>query len=119
MKKNINIEDEKLKDLLSGTRLKASDNLKYRIMQQIETEVALSKKVTTKKHESVLGNFFSIYGIAYALIIIIGISLYMSGGEESLLSDSFFGIAILIIVVGSAVLAITYFDSQRQYKRKE
>lgn len=118
MKQNINIGDEKLRDLLSGTRLKASDNLKYRIMQQIETEATLSKKISKNKRESVLGNFFSIYGVVYAIIFVLGVSLYFTGGKDSLLSGGFFATAILIISVGSAFLVITYFDTKRQFKKK-
>lgn len=117
MKKNINIEDEKLKDLLSGTKLKASDNLKYRIMQQIETESALSKKVKVNKRESILGNFFSVYGIVYALIILLGGAFYLNGGKDSLLSPSFFGLVILLITVGSAFFIITLLDTRRLQKK--
>lgn len=120
MKQNINKDDEILKELLSGTKLKASDNLKYRIMQQVETETALSrKKAKSNGGESVLGNLLSVYGVVYALLFIIGGAFYFLYGKDSLLSSSFLSLAILIITVGSAFLAITFIDNRRQMHRKE
>lgn len=120
MKQNVNIEDEKIKSLLLGTKISASDNLKYRIMQQIESEKALARKnVKVPQRESVLGNFFSIYGVVYAIIAVFAAGLYFTSGKDSLMSSSFFGVAILVVVVGSAFLAITMIDNRRFLKKKE
>ena len=59
---NINISDNQLKEILTETKIKAGENLKYRIMQQIETEKALAPQ-KTKNSIPLIGNMFSIFGI--------------------------------------------------------
>ena len=115
-----NIQDEKIKELLSGTKLKASDNLKYRIMQQIQTESALSKKkIKAKSSESVWSNLIPVLGVMYILIVILGIGVYFTLGQEGLISPTFFALIIMIVTVCSAFLAITFYDNKRKVKHKE
>ena len=68
--KKQDMQDDKIKDLLSGTKIKAGENLKFRIMQQIETENALSRKKVTNTRP-ILGNMLTIFGVMYLLIAIV------------------------------------------------
>lgn len=110
-----NIQDDKLKDLLAGTNVKAGENLKYRIMKQIETEKALSHK-KVKSTRPLVGNTITTLGIIYILIAIIGASAFFTGGKEALSSVSFFAPAILIASAGSIFWMISVFDERRRSK---
>lgn len=113
-------QDDKLKDLLSGTKLKASENLKYRIMQQIETESALSrKKVKAPKAQPLIGSMVTIFGVMYALIILVALGVYLTAGSDALLSGVFYLPAILIASVCGIFWMITTLDERRKNKRVE
>lgn len=120
MEKDIknNIEDSRFRDLLSETRLEASKNLKFRIMQQIETENALSKQ-NAAKSRSGFGNILSILGVMYALIAILGIGIYFSYGTEALRSPALYMPLILIASACSVFLLISTFDDRRHYNHKK
>lgn len=120
MEKDIrnNIQDKRFRDLLSGTKLEASDNLKFRIMQQIETEKALSKQKTSKTRSG-FGNILSILVIMYSLIAVLAISVYLTSGSEALKSPSLYMPLILITSVCSVFLLISTFDDRRHYKHKK
>ncbi|MFV0535869.1 MAG: hypothetical protein ACK5M3_00690 [Dysgonomonas sp.] len=112
-----NMHDDKLKDLLFGTNVKAGENLKYRIMQQIETEKALShKKVNSSR--PLVGNTITILGVIYILIAIVGVSTFFTGGKEALNSISFLAPIILIASAGSIFWMISVFDERRRSKHK-
>ncbi len=118
MEKDIknNTEDSRFRDLLSGTRLEASDNLKVRIMQQIETEKALTKQ--NAKARSGLGNIISILGVMYTLIGILGTGIYITYGSQALRLPSLYMPIILITSVCSVFLLISTFDDKRHYNHK-
>lgn len=120
MEKDIknNIEDNQFRDLLSGTRLEASDNLKFRIMQQIETEKALSKQKATKTRSG-FGNIVTILGVMYSLIVVLGIGVYYTYGSEALRSPALFMPLILITSACSVFLLISTFDDKRHYNHKK
>ena len=120
MEKDIknNIEDSQFRDLLSGTRLEASDNLKFRIMQQIGTEKALSKQQASKTRSG-FGNILSILGVMYSLIAILGIGVYFTYGSEALTSPSLYMPFILITSACSVFLFISTFDDRRHSKHKK
>lgn len=113
---NINMQDDKLKALLSGTKIKASDNLKFRIMQQINTEKALSRKKATQSRP-VLSNMFTVFGIMYAIIAVIGFGIYSSAGMEGLSSTSFYIPVILVSSICAMYWTITSLDDRRQSKK--
>jgi Trk-type K+ transport system membrane component len=108
-----NMQDDKLKDLLAGTNVKAGENLKYRIMQQIETEKALSRK-KVRSSRPLVGNTITTLGIIYILIAIVGTSAFFTGGKEV----SFFASSILIASAGSIFWMISVFDERRRSKHK-
>jgi len=116
---NNNIEDKQFKKILSETKLTAGDNLKFRIMQQIETEKALSKK-ESKNSFSILDNMFSIFGVMYAIIAIVAGTIYFSAGKEAVESTYTYLTIILIVSVCSMFWMISLYDEKRRKKsRKE
>lgn len=116
-KKDLNKEDALFKEILSGTKMKAGENLKFRIMQQIQTETALSRK---KKEASrpLIGNMFSIFGVMYALIVAVGLGVYFMGGVSALESLLFFLPVILIASVCGMFWMISAYDDRRRSKHK-
>ncbi|MBK5719691.1 hypothetical protein JGH11_02270 [Dysgonomonas sp. Marseille-P4677] len=116
-KDNINSQDQKFKELLSGTRMKAGENLKFRIMQQIETEKALVAKKNTSTR-SILKNMFTIFGVMYILIAVVGLFIYTKDGENALNSMTFYLPVILISCVCSMFWMISVYDDRRRSKQK-
>ncbi len=116
-KKNINLQDEKLKELFSGTKIKADEKLKFRIMQQIETEKNLIPKKSPSSRP-IVKNMLSIFGIMYALIALVGLALYTKGGESALNSLTFFLPVILICCVCSVFWMLSNYDDYRRSRQK-
>lgn len=115
---DINMHEDKFRELLSVTKMKAGENLKFRIMQQIETEKALSKN-KRPDHFPLIYNMLSIFGIMYALIAIVGLCLYFSGGKSALEPVTFFIPVILIASICSMFWMISAYDDRRRSKQKE
>lgn len=114
------LQDDQIKELLASTKIRASENLKHRIMHQIETEKALAQReIKARKSKNIdIPNIFSVLGIAYLLILAMGIGIYYYGGTEALISTTSLGAASLIIATGSAYWMICYFDSKLKIKHK-
>lgn len=110
------MQEDELKQLMKGSKLKASENLKYRIIQQIESEKALSKNKESLKPSPIFGNMFAIFGVMYGLIIGLGIMFYISGGMEQILSGQFIIIAGMIASISGFFWLITVFDDRRHEK---
>jgi len=117
MNKN-SIEDKQFRKLLSGTRMEASDNLKFRIMQQIETEKALSRE-KSKNSFSALKNMLSVFGVMYAIIAIVGLGIYLMYGKEGIESTSTYMIVILIASVCSMFWMVSVFDEKRRSQNRK
>lgn len=115
---NNNTSDDKLKELLSASKLKANGNLKYRIMQQIETEKALSRKKNTASGFSV-GSIFSVFGAMYAFIAFLAFWLYLTEGEAGLSSSSLLTPILLISFIGGLFWFISNMDYYLLSRRKE
>jgi len=114
------MNDDKLKNILAGTKLKAGENLKYRIMQQIETENMLSKSHIVKK-EAILTknikNLLTITGIAYGLIALVTLGSYLYfDNTEFLFSTMFWMVVIFITVISFAIGIINHFDEKIRKK---
>lgn len=74
----MNTQDDKIRELLSGTKMKAGENLKYRIMHQIEAEKALTRqKNKAVSSNPFIGNMIAIFGVMYALIAMVALGTYM------------------------------------------
>ena len=70
-KNNIVHDDEEfIRGMMQEARMKAPENLKYRIMHQIETENALKPQQTPVRlsERKVLKDFVGIFGLMYAVL---------------------------------------------------
>lgn len=118
-KNNINNqEDRKIKELLSGTKIKAGDNLKYRIMHQIQAEQALSRKAS-KKSMPLLRNIIPVMVVMYILIVGIIVVNYALKGSQILESVTFFMPILLVSLVGSLFWIVSCLDDSRRSRRKK
>lgn len=115
---NNNQEDRKIRELLSGTKIKAGDNLKYRIMQQIRTEQALSRKVS-KRSIPLFRNIIPVMVVMYILIVGCVIAGYIMGGPDSLSSMTIVLPVLLICFVGSLFWMVSCLDDTRRSKHKK
>lgn len=116
-RKNIDIQDEKIKALLSETKITASKNLKFRIMHQIETEKALSRKKAPRPF--ILDSMLSIYGLMYTIIIALGVLIYFTLGKNILLSTKFYVPVILVSIISGMYWLIICFDERRRSKKQQ
>ena len=119
MNSDKHMQDEKFRALLSGTKVHASSNLKFRIMQQIETEKALSRRTKANESRSVFGNIVSVFGTMYAIIAVIGAIVYYLYGQDALESNTFYTPVIFAGVVCGVVFFIFTFDDRRQSKSRK
>lgn len=114
MNNKVNKEnDQRLRNLFSGTKEQAGGNLKYRIMQQIETESALSRK-NVKAKSSVFSTIFPILGIMYGVVAVVLLVVYILYGSQALYLSSVYIPVISIVSVFSVYLLISAFDEKRQ-----
>lgn len=119
-KKHTQNEEHLIRGMMQGTKLKASDNLKYRIMQQIETEQALTPSKISDRKESgnILKEFGSIFGTMYGVLAVMIAATYFLFGQEYLFSPQFLGTVILVASVFSLLWLISRLDSHLQRKKK-
>lgn len=106
-------KDKELRALFSKTKLRASDNMEHRIMQQIRTEKALvkaseQKSISTK---SLVSQIFAIYGIMLVLILV----LYLIIGD----TNQFYTTSLGILLVGGLYYFISVFDDSLRMKEKK
>lgn len=113
---NIDMKEDALKQILTNSKLKASDNLKYRIMHQIEVEKTVYKERKSDTRPLV-ANMFTVFGVMYVLIAIIGGLVYFGGGKEALSSIAFFIPAILIASVCGLFWMISTYDDKRMSRK--
>lgn len=112
------IVDNRFRKILSETKIPTSDNLKFRIMQQIETEKALSKQ-KNKSSFSILDNMFSIFGTMYTVIALIAAAVYIWAGKEALESTYTYLTIILIVSVCSMFWMLSLYDEKRRKKNRK
>ncbi|HCO66141.1 MAG TPA: hypothetical protein DIT04_00020 [Dysgonomonas sp.] len=112
------MEDLRFRKILSDTKLSAGENLKFRIMQQIETENSLVRK-KAKGSFSILDNMFSVFGVMYAVIAIAAGIVYFSAGKEAVESSYMYLIVILIVSVCSMFWMISLYDERRRKKNQK
>ncbi|MDD4777329.1 MAG: hypothetical protein PHV53_03465 [Fermentimonas sp.] len=125
MEKNerYNQEEEAIKKMLESSKIKAPENLKYRIMHQIETEKAftsqrINEQVSTKKSAgNVLKDLTSIFGTMYAVLAVIIAAAYFIQGEAFLLSPQFWGLIVFIASIFSLLWLISRLDASMKEKR--
>lgn len=112
------MQDDRIRALFAGTKIKAGENLKYRIMQQIETESVLyGKKAKNRNVVPLIKNILSVFVIMYALIALTAAGVYATGGISALKSVTFFIPVILIASVCGLFLMISVLDDRRRSRR--
>jgi predicted lipid-binding transport protein (Tim44 family) len=106
-------EDEKFRQMLASTKMDAPENLKHRIMQQIETEKAIAPQNREHKQEpgNILREMGSIFGTMYAVLAAMVVGVYFLFGKEFLLSSQFLGAASLVASIFSLFWLISRLDS--------
>jgi len=121
MDNKYNIEqDDKLREIFSGTKIKAGENLKYRIMQQIATESVL--KQAHKKERKInlqIKTILTLAGAMYALLLVVAGAAFLYAGKEALMTSEFFMSVIFIAVITATLGAISYFDTNKNYVKKK
>ena len=117
-------EDEKLSHMISSTKMRAPENLKYRIMHQIEYEDALSHqkssspKSSKKESENVLRELGSIFGTMYAVITLMTIASYFIQGPEFYQSIEYWGAIILVGIIFSFFWLFSRIDTHLKSRRE-
>jgi hypothetical protein len=117
--KNHSSDDIIIKQMIQSTKQQASENLKYRIMRQVETEYALTpKKVKAKKETTnVLREFGTIFGLMYGVLALIIGGAFVLGGTELLLSPQFIQTILLVAFVFSLFWLISQLDAYLMRKK--
>lgn len=116
-------EEESYRKMFETSKIKAPENLKYRIMHQIETENVLTrqknnKQVSTKKsNENVLKDLTTIFGTMYAVLAVITTIAYFLQGEAFLKSPQFWGSIIFVGSIFSLFWLISRLDANLKEKR--
>lgn len=116
MKKTDNIQDRQIRQILSDTKISANDNLKFRIMQQIETETTLAKR-NVKKNPLRIGSLLSTFGVIYGSILLLIGLIYFAYGLDTLTSTTVLATIASIAAVGSVLWMILVFDEKMRAKR--
>ncbi len=112
-------EEDKLRGIMQGSKEKASENLKYRIMHQIEAEKAVAPKKlnTSKEPGSVIRELRSIFGTMYAVLAGMIAAAYFIFGQEFLLSSEFIGASVFVAFVFSMLWLISQLDRRLQARK--
>ena len=118
-KKDIQSNDRIIRQMMQSAKRQAPENLKHRIMQQIETESALTpqRRKSSPERVNVLRDFKSIFQVMYLLLFGISIFSVIFNGAQSLTSKQFIFTVLLIEIVFTSFWAITQLDSYLQKKR--
>jgi hypothetical protein len=113
-------EDEKIRQMLLSAKMGAPENLKHRIMQQIETEKAFAPQSVEPKKEpgNMLKEMGSIFGTMYVVLAAMVAGAYFLFGKEFLLSPRFLGAAILVGSIFSLLWLISRLDSLLREKKR-
>ena len=113
MQKNIDKDDALIRSLLQTNRQQAPANLKYRILQQIETEKAIisDKPLPQKASRNVMREFFTIFGIMYAALALLIGTAYLTGGYALIRSSQFIWTIILVAFIFSLIWFMIGLDA--------
>lgn len=118
-----NNAEEIIKKMIESSKIKAPENLKYRIMHQIETEKAFStKKINEQASDkkatgNVLKDLASIFGTMYAVLAVIIATAYFIKGNEFLFSIQFWGSIVFVASIFSLLWLISRLDANLKEKR--
>lgn len=117
-----NNDDEIIRQMMRSAKTEAPENLKYRIMQQIETESALTRKKAPVQKEqpiSILKDFGSIFGTMYVVLAVIIGGAYALKGKDFLFSSDFLWTIILVAFIFSMLWLITRVDARVRDRRRK
>lgn len=106
--------DDKFRKLMNDSKLTASENLRYRIMHQIEAEKALAPK-TIKSEKPVIRSIVGIACVMYCILLFITVGAYLMGGVSQLTSTEFVLAIIGVASISGVYTLITILD-ERRYK---
>ena len=115
-------EEEQMRELIRYGKTPAPENLKYRIMQQIQTEQALKSRQefpAQRRRENIWGEFKTIFGIMYAVLAVIVAGTFFLKGKEFFLSTQFWNIVIVVASVFSIFWMITCLDGHLREKKEK
>ena len=114
-KNNTQLDSDELwiKSMMEHAKKEPSENLSYRIMHQIETERALTrkKKQVSKDKVDVLIDLRNIFGLMYLVLLIAGLFYYLQGGKEALFTETFLWTCVTISSVFSIFFLISTADN--------
>jgi len=113
-------EDIKFREMLASTKIEAPENLKHRIMQQIETEKAFAPQNVEPKKEpaNMLREMGAIFGTMYAVLAAMVAGAYFLFGKAFLLSPQFLGSVTLVASIFSLLWLISRLDSHLREKKR-
>lgn len=117
-------DDERISRLISSTKMKAPENLKHRIMHQIEYESALSPKKNVRDksanrdNATILRELGSIFGTMYAVMAIIAIIAYFIEGSKFYQSIEFWGTITLVALIFSFFWLFSRIDTHIKEKQE-
>lgn len=109
------LPENSTKLMLSQSKMKASEQLKKRVLHQIDAEKALIAKKTHQKNKSngVLFPFWILYVVSPMASV-----FYLSNNNiNTFLQSPLFLLLVLIGVTCSAFWALTYYDDKRLQKK--
>lgn len=103
-KNNIHTDEELFRKLMQSTKQQTPENLRYRIMQQIETEKSLIPQQTKKSRRAseLLDSFKSVFGTVSILILALIVVAFIMKGSNFLLSFEFLAVLSLVVLVATA-----------------
>lgn len=118
---NIHTDDELIRQLMQSAKKQAPENLKYRIMQQIETESTLTRKpISASKREGfVLKDFIGIFSTMYIVLGIFIVGSILLKGKAVLTSSGFIWMIVLISSVFSLFWLMTRVDERLRKRRNK
>lgn len=113
-------EDDVIRKMMQSTKIQAPENLKYRIMQQVETEKALTpqkqKQVTNKSDAQT--DFRGIFGTMYLLLFVLSLLTIIFDGKEGILSSQYIFTALLIVMTLSSFWALTRLEAYWRKRKR-
>lgn len=118
-KNNIQRDDEFIRKMMQSAKDQAPEDLKYRIMHQVETESAFKHQQAPVKlrERKVLKDFIGIFGLMYAVLAALIGGAYLLKGKEFVLSSGFLWTIILVAFVFSLFWLMSRVDERLKDKR--
>ncbi len=120
--KDIHNEEKAMREAIKESKLKASENLKYRIINQIETEESLKHKQIDhpnrikRDSSNILKDFGYLFGTMYVIIALITLFFYITEGQESLYTSQYLSIIIFVASIFSILWMFSRLDTYSKRK---